>query len=143
MLYDDFADLAQHFAATIASAGLVVRMNEPYSGLDGLIFSARSHGRCYSLNYLELEVNNRLLRRDADVRDYLEAQQEVAEYVAQVQGFLDTWLPKLRSETRSYVTVAFGCSGGRHRSVYLAERLARHCRETGWAEVAVHHRELD
>ena len=81
--------------------------------------------------------------RDADVRGYLEAQAEVADYVAQVQGFLDTWLPKLRSETRSYVTVAFGCSGGRHRSVYLAERLARHCRENGWAEVAVHHRELD
>jgi UPF0042 nucleotide-binding protein len=81
--------------------------------------------------------------RDADVRDYLEAQPEVSAYVAQVQSFLDTWLPKLRSETRSYVTVAFGCSGGRHRSVYLAERLARHCRETGWAEVAVHHRELD
>ncbi len=81
--------------------------------------------------------------RDADVRGYLEAQPEVADYVAQVQGFLDTWLPRLRSETRSYVTVAFGCSGGRHRSVYLAERLARHCRETGWAEVAVHHRELD
>ena len=81
--------------------------------------------------------------RDADVRDYLEAQAEVATYVAQVEGFLDTWLPKLRSETRSYVTVAFGCSGGRHRSVYLAERLARHCRENGWAEVAVHHRELD
>ena len=81
--------------------------------------------------------------RDTDVRDYLQAQPEVADYVAQVQGFLDTWLPKLRSETRSYVTVAFGCSGGRHRSVYLAERLARHCRENGWAEVAVHHRELD
>ena len=81
--------------------------------------------------------------RDADVRGYLEAQPEVADYVAQVQGFLDTWLPRLRSETRSYVTVAFGCSGGRHRSVYLAERLARHCRENGWAEVAVHHRELD
>ena len=81
--------------------------------------------------------------RDAGVRDYLEAQAEVAAYVAQVQGFLDAWLPKLRSETRSYVTVAFGCTGGRHRSVYLAERLARHCRESGWAEVAVHHRELD
>jgi len=81
--------------------------------------------------------------RDADVRDYLEAQPDVAEYVGQIQGFLDTWLPKLRSETRSYVTVAFGCTGGRHRSVYVAERLARHCREAGWAEVAVHHRELD
>ena len=81
--------------------------------------------------------------RDAEVREHLDAEPEVAAYVAQVQGFLDTWLPKLRSETRSYVTVAFGCSGGRHRSVYLAERLARHCREIGWAEVAVHHRELD
>lgn len=81
--------------------------------------------------------------RDADVRDYLENQEDVLVYVAQVQGFLDTWLPKLQNDTRSYVTVAFGCTGGRHRSVYLAERLARHCRETGWAEVAAHHRELD
>jgi UPF0042 nucleotide-binding protein len=81
--------------------------------------------------------------RDADVRDYLEAQEDVLAYVSQVQGFLDAWLPKLQKDTRSYVTVAFGCTGGRHRSVYLAERLARHCRETGWAEVATHHRELD
>ncbi|HNV78605.1 MAG TPA: RNase adapter RapZ [Thermomonas sp.] len=81
--------------------------------------------------------------RDGAVADHLDADPDVIAYVAQVQGFLDTWLPKLRSETRSYVTVAFGCTGGRHRSVYLAERLARHCRESGWAEVAVHHRELD
>ena len=81
--------------------------------------------------------------RDTAVADHLDAEPEVIAYVAQVQGFLDTWLPKLRSETRSYVTVAFGCTGGRHRSVYLAERLARHCRDSGWAEVAVHHRELD
>jgi UPF0042 nucleotide-binding protein len=81
--------------------------------------------------------------RDALVRDFLDAQADVTTYVTQVQDFLDRWLPKLRSDTRSYVTVAFGCSGGRHRSVYLAERLAQHCRGTGWAEVAVHHRELD
>jgi UPF0042 nucleotide-binding protein len=81
--------------------------------------------------------------RDAQVRDHLELQEDVREYVRQVEAFLDTWLPRLRSETRSYVTVAFGCSGGRHRSVYLAERLARHFRDSGWAEVAVHHRELD
>ena len=81
--------------------------------------------------------------RDADVREYLENDEDVRVYVSQVQGFLDTWLPKLQNDTRSYVTVAFGCTGGRHRSVYLAERLARHCREKGWAEVATHHRELD
>jgi UPF0042 nucleotide-binding protein len=82
--------------------------------------------------------------RDAGVRDYLDADPDVALFVQQVSSFLDTWLPKLKSEgTRSYVTIAFGCTGGRHRSVYLAERLARHARQQGWEEVAVHHRELD
>jgi UPF0042 nucleotide-binding protein len=82
--------------------------------------------------------------RDAGVRDYLDAEADVAKFVEQVSAFLDTWLPKLQSEgTRSYVTVAFGCTGGRHRSVYLAERLAEHARQNGWEEVAVHHRELD
>jgi len=81
--------------------------------------------------------------RDASVREYLDAQPDVAEYATQVAQFLDSWLPRLQSDTRSYVTIAFGCTGGRHRSVYLAERLAEHCRERGWAEVAVHHRELD
>jgi UPF0042 nucleotide-binding protein len=81
--------------------------------------------------------------RDGEVRAYLESQVDVTQYIAQVTQFLDTWLPKLRSDTRSYVTVAFGCTGGRHRSVYLAEQLAQHCREHGWNEVAVHHRELD
>ena len=80
---------------------------------------------------------------DAEVREHLDSDADVVAYVAQVEGFLDTWLPKLRSETRSYATVAFGCTGGRHRSVYLAERFARHFREGGWPEVAVHHRELD
>jgi UPF0042 nucleotide-binding protein len=81
--------------------------------------------------------------RDQAVREYLEAQPDVAEYTGQVAQFLDTWLPRLRSDTRSYATIAFGCTGGRHRSVYLAEHLAAHCRERGWGEVAVHHRELD
>jgi UPF0042 nucleotide-binding protein len=81
--------------------------------------------------------------RDREVRDYLDAQADVAEYVAQVSAFLDTWLPRMRSDTRSYVTIAFGCTGGRHRSVYLAEKLAEHARERGWGEVATFHRELD
>ena len=81
--------------------------------------------------------------RDAAVADHLDAEPEVIAYVGQVQGFLDAWLPKLRSETRSYVTVAFGCTGGKHRSVYLAERLAQHARGQGWEEVATFHRELD
>ncbi|WP_028918578.1 RNase adapter RapZ [Pseudoxanthomonas suwonensis] len=84
-----------------------------------------------------------LTGRDARVRDYLDADPDVATYVAQVSGFLDTWLPRLRNETRAYVTVAFGCTGGKHRSVYLAERLAAHARDQGWEEVATYHREQD
>ena len=82
--------------------------------------------------------------RDAGVRDYLQAQPYVQQFVSQIGEFLDTWLPRLQADsTRSYATIAFGCTGGRHRSVYLAERLAEHARERGWNEVAVHHRELD
>ncbi len=84
-----------------------------------------------------------LTGRDARVREYLDAQPEVATYVDQVAGFLDTWLPRLRNDTRAYVTVAFGCTGGKHRSVYLAERLAGHARARGWDEVATYHREQD
>jgi UPF0042 nucleotide-binding protein len=81
--------------------------------------------------------------RDAPVRGFLDAQEDVGRYVEQVGGFLDAWLPRLRSDTRSYITVAFGCTGGRHRSVYLAERLAAHFRDAGWGDVAIHHREVD
>jgi len=81
--------------------------------------------------------------RDAGVREFLAEQPEVGEYFTQVAAFLDNWLPRMQSDTRSYVTVAFGCTGGRHRSVYLAERMADHARELGWQEVATFHRELD
>lgn len=81
--------------------------------------------------------------RDRGVREYLEAQPEVIRYVSQLIDFLDTWLPKLGNDTRSYVTVAFGCTGGKHRSVYLAERLARHARDQGWPDVATFHREQE
>ena len=81
--------------------------------------------------------------RDAAVREHLDADPRVQEFVAQVQAFLDTWLPRFEAETRSYLTVAFGCTGGRHRSVYLAERLARHCREAGRDSVLTFHRELE
>lgn len=82
--------------------------------------------------------------RDAAIREYLESQADVNLFFEQIRTFLDTWLPRLHVDsTRSYATIAFGCTGGRHRSVYLAERFAEHAREQGWDEVAVHHRELD
>lgn len=81
--------------------------------------------------------------RDAAVREHLDQQPAVHQYQTQVAAFLDTWLPQFEKETRSYVTVAFGCTGGRHRSVYLAEKLAEHCRERGRNQVVTFHRELE
>ncbi len=81
--------------------------------------------------------------RDRDIREYLDAQADVGLYVSQVAAFLDTWLPRMQADTRSYITIAFGCTGGRHRSVYLAETFAAHARAQGWRDVATYHRELE
>ncbi len=69
VLFDDFDDVAHAFADRIASSGFSVRLNEPYSGLDGLIYSARRHGRRHRVLYLELEINNRLIGRDDEAQD--------------------------------------------------------------------------
>jgi len=66
VLFDDFADTAQAFAEHLQGSGLSVRLNEPYSGVEGLIYSANRHGRRHSRRYLEIEINNGLLRNPAD-----------------------------------------------------------------------------
>lgn len=81
--------------------------------------------------------------RDSAVIAHLDQQPAVAEFLTQIAAFMDVWLPRFEAETRSYVTVALGCTGGRHRSVYLAERLAQHCREHGRDNVLTYHRELE
>ena len=63
ILFDQYADLAEQLGQHLQAAGYRVRNNEPYSGYDGLIFSARSHGERHRLVYLELEMNNSLLVR--------------------------------------------------------------------------------
>ena len=65
-----------------------------------------------------------LTGRDAAVIAYLEQQEPVRRLLEDVRSFLARWLPEVVKENRSYLTVAIGCTGGRHRSVYLAERLA-------------------
>ncbi len=81
--------------------------------------------------------------RDEAVREYLDAQPDAQRFLAQVIAFVDDWLPYFEGGTRSYVTIAFGCTGGRHRSVYLAEQLARHVRASGREDVLTYHRELE
>jgi UPF0042 nucleotide-binding protein len=80
--------------------------------------------------------------RDAAVRQWLEDKPEVGQYLGQVRDFLDAWLPRFEAENRSYVTICVGCTGGRHRSVYLCERLAEHFRATR-EQVLTFHRELE
>jgi len=79
--------------------------------------------------------------KDAPVRDWLEAQADVVAYADDVHALLARWLPRLDTDGRSYVTICIGCTGGRHRSVYLAERLAERFRD-GEAQVLTYHREL-
>ena len=80
--------------------------------------------------------------RDAAVREWLEAKPEVGQYLQQVGDFLGVWLPRFEADNRSYVTICVGCTGGRHRSVYLAERLAERFRATR-EQVMTFHRELE
>jgi UPF0042 nucleotide-binding protein len=79
--------------------------------------------------------------RDAGVVAYLEAQPEVGEMLDQIDAFLARWLPAFEHDQRSYLTVAIGCTGGQHRSVYVAEVLAR--RFAGRSVTLIRHRELD
>jgi UPF0042 nucleotide-binding protein len=65
-----------------------------------------------------------LTGKDAAVSSWLSGFEEVNQFAQDIHGFLDRWLPHLQRDHRSYVTVAIGCTGGQHRSVYLVERLA-------------------
>jgi len=65
-----------------------------------------------------------LTGRDAAVVAFLDAQEQVQRLREDVRAFLARWLPEVVKENRNYLTVAIGCTGGRHRSVYLAEKLA-------------------
>jgi UPF0042 nucleotide-binding protein len=67
-----------------------------------------------------------LTGRDEGVANFLDGQEEVARFFGDIRDFLERWLPSLVRSNRSYLTIAVGCTGGQHRSVYLAEKLAAH-----------------
>jgi UPF0042 nucleotide-binding protein len=78
--------------------------------------------------------------RDAPVIAFLQANEDVRSMLADIRVYVEKWLPCFVRDNRSYLTVAIGCTGGRHRSVYLAETLAAHFRAS--RRVLVRHREL-
>ena len=79
--------------------------------------------------------------RDVEIERFLEAQPEALEMYEGIRDFVARWLPLFEAENRAYLTVSLGCTGGRHRSVWLAERLAAHFGLTRRG-VSLRHREL-
>ena len=78
---------------------------------------------------------------DQPVADFLGAEEDVQKMLADLKQFLDNWVPKFEAENRSYLTVAIGCTGGQHRSVYISDQLAKYFSEKR-SNVTTRHREL-
>ena len=78
---------------------------------------------------------------DREVQDFLESQPLAGELYTDICSYLDNWLPRYKDSNRSYMTVSLGCTGGQHRSVYLAERLFNYYRPN-YPNIHVRHREL-
>ena len=79
--------------------------------------------------------------RDPGVQNFLQGQELVERFVLDVGDFLRRWIPCFEADNRNYLTIAIGCTGGQHRSVYLTERLGREFRQH-YENVLIRHREL-
>jgi UPF0042 nucleotide-binding protein len=80
-----------------------------------------------------------LTGRDGPVIDFLNAQPSALELYTDIRNFIEKWLPSFKTDNRSYLTVAVGCTGGQHRSVYMAEQLAAYFQAS--EKVVLRHRE--
>lgn len=79
---------------------------------------------------------------DAPIHSFLEKHAEVLELKQQIQGFVEQWLPMLEKNNRSYLTVAIGCTGGKHRSVYLTQKIGEYFEQLGH-QVQIRHASLE
>jgi len=96
--------------------------------------------RCLPNPHWQLELRP-LTGLDPAVAHFLERLPEVDAMQGDLARFFDRWIPRFEADGRSYLTVAIGCTGGRHRSVYIAEQLKRHFEIAG-RKAIVRHREL-
>jgi UPF0042 nucleotide-binding protein len=79
--------------------------------------------------------------KDQPVIDFLESESEVTEMLSDIIGYLTRWLPRFEANNRSYLTVAIGCTGGQHRSVYISNMLGKHFNQH-YTNTQIRHREL-
>jgi UPF0042 nucleotide-binding protein len=96
--------------------------------------------RCLPNPYWDTSLRS-LTGLDKAVINFLDAQQEVQEMYSDIADYLQKWLPRFEGNNRSYITVALGCTGGQHRSVYLCEKLGMYFSED-IMNVQIRHREL-
>jgi UPF0042 nucleotide-binding protein len=82
-----------------------------------------------------------LTGKDQPVIEFLNAQSDAIALLDDIGAFVEKWLPAFKKDNRSYLTVAIGCTGGQHRSVFMVEKLAAHFQQK--ARILVRHRELD
>lgn len=80
-----------------------------------------------------------LTGRDQAVVDFLEAQAMAQDLYSDIRNFVDKWLPAFKRDSRSYLTIGIGCTGGQHRSVYMVEKLAKHFQQR--ERVLIRHRQ--
>lgn len=80
--------------------------------------------------------------RDPEVQTFLQGHQEVNDMIQDIAHFLNNWLPRFAANSRSYMTVAVGCTGGQHRSVYITEQLTKQFTQGKFNNVQARHREL-
>ena len=96
--------------------------------------------RCLPNPYWDIALRS-LTGLHIDVAKFLDSQEEVQEMTDDIRDYLEKWLPKYESNNRSYITVAVGCTGGQHRSVYIGEKLKKYF-SSKIKNVQIRHRDL-
>jgi len=96
--------------------------------------------RCLPNPYWNPELRG-FTGKDQPIVDFLENAESARDFFQDICGFLERWVPRFQGDNRSYLTVAIGCTGGQHRSVYLVEALVKHFKENA-LNVIIRHREL-
>jgi UPF0042 nucleotide-binding protein len=132
--------IATEFGASAADLSLLFESFAYRRGVPAdadFVFDAR----CLPNPHWDLRLRP-LSGRDAAIREYFGQHEEVDRYLGEVRDFLVRWIPRFEADQRNYVTIAIGCTGGRHRSVFLVERLAEHFRTLRGGVISFH-RELE